>query len=75
MTVAFSLPTPKAGQTPAVPALDARRQLERLYREIGIAAVASALHMHGFATIEERERAALRRHDVPAMLREDDLAA
>ena len=75
MNVPYKLPTPKPGAQPAAPALDARFQLEHLYRAIGISAVASALHMNRLATVEDRERAALASHDMPAILRKDDLAA
>ena len=76
MTAPRTLPTARPGtQHPAAPTLDARCQLERLYRAIGISAVASALHMNRLATVEERARSALAGHDVPAILREDDLAA
>lgn len=68
MTVAFTLPTPK-------PIDDARCQLERLYREIGISAVASALHAVAMPSVEARAEAALASHDLPAFLRQDDLAA
>lgn len=75
MHVPFTLPKPRPGQPAATPAQDARCQLARLYREIGISAVAAALHMNHLATVEERERLRLAGHDVPAILREDDLAA
>jgi hypothetical protein len=68
MNVPFKLPTPK-------PVDDARCQLERLYREIGISAVASALHAVAMPSIEDRANAALSSHDLPAILRQDDLAA
>lgn len=68
MNVPFTLPKP------GVPRQDARGQLERLYREIGISAVASALHMHTLPTPEERERAARAQHDAPAILAEERAA-
>jgi len=69
MSVPFTLPTPK--HMTEKPVADARDQLEHLYREIGISAVASALHMQGLATVEERAQAALSSHDLPAILRKD----
>ncbi|MEY3551762.1 MAG: hypothetical protein RL735_110 [Pseudomonadota bacterium] len=48
---------------------DARDLLERLYREIGISAVAAALQLRDTPDIREAPR------DLPAVLRGDDLAA
>lgn len=73
MNVPFKLPTPKVA-TP-VSTDDARCRLERLYRDIGISAVASALHMSSLAAIEDRERASLSSHDMPAFLRKENVAA
>ena len=72
MTVRFELPKPIA---PKGPIEDARCQLARLYREIGISAVASALHMAQLPSIEEREAAARASHEIPPMLRKENLAA
>jgi hypothetical protein len=48
---------------------DARDLLERLYREIGISAVAAALQLRDIPEVREAPR------DLPAVLRGDDLAA
>jgi hypothetical protein len=48
---------------------DARDLLERLYREIGISAVAAALQLRDTPDIREAPR------DLPAVLRGDDFAA
>jgi len=72
MTVRFELPKPVAPQGPIE---DARGQLARLYREIGITAVASALYMDRLPSVEEREAAALSSHEIPPMLRKENLAA
>ena len=55
-------PLPQATQ-------DARDLLERLYREIGISAVAAALQLREIPEAKEAPR------DLPAILRGDDLAA
>ena len=74
MSVPFKLPTPRMPGPPADQIQDARHQLERLYRDIGIAAVASALHVNQLASVEERE---MRRasHEIPPMLRKENAAA
>ena len=72
MTVRFELPTPVAAKGEIN---DARARLAHLYREIGISAVASALYMDHLPSIEEREAAALVRHEIPPMLRKENLAA
>lgn len=75
MTPPFKLPTPRAAAPAEAGHQDARVQLERLYREIGITAVASALHMQSLATVEEREAVARAAHEIPPMLRKENLAA
>jgi hypothetical protein len=48
----------------------AREQLERLYREIGIPALAAAVHMGNRpAKVVETK------HEIPAILRDESLAA
>lgn len=54
---------------------DARAQLERLYREIGISAVASALHMSRLATVEEREALQRASTEIPPLLSKANMAA
>lgn len=73
MTVEIKLPTPRKPGEP--PRADARFQLERLYREIGITAVASALHAQSLKTPEEREREAQSSHEILKILGDDGLAA
>lgn len=53
------------------PREDARDLLTRLYREIGISAVAAALHVS--AQSPERPRPSVK--DIPAILRSEDKAA
>ena len=72
MDVPFRLPTPKPAGAP--PREDARFRLERLYREIGISAVAAALHVSTLPAPEERARLARVQHDSPAILAEDQAA-
>ena len=71
----FSLPTANTTAMAEAGKEDARVQLERLYREIGISAVASALHMSRLATVEEREILSRASHEIPPMLRKENLAA
>ncbi|HRJ70070.1 MAG TPA: hypothetical protein PK812_10715 [Beijerinckiaceae bacterium] len=54
---------------------DARAQLAHLYREIGISAVAAALHAQGLASVEEREAVKRASSEIPPMLRKENLAA
>lgn len=54
---------------------DARAQLARLYREIGISAVAAALHVTNLASVEEREIIKRASSEIPPMLRKENLAA
>lgn len=75
MAVPFKLPTPRMPGPPADQIQDARFQLERLYRDIGIAAVASALHVNQLASVEEREIIQRASHEIPPMLRKENAAA
>lgn len=50
--------------------MQVREQLERLYREIGISAVASAAHM---ASLKPEKPVIV--HELPAILRDDSIAA
>lgn len=70
----FKLPT--VG-TPALPHghLDARAQLERLYREIGVSAVASALHDPGLAGGEDIDIIRQAAREVPPLAARKDVAA
>ncbi len=52
---------------------DARELLTRLYRDIGISAVAAALHVTNEA--DRRSQPVRKLEDLPAILRGDDLAA
>ena len=54
---------------------DARAQLARLYRDIGISAVAAALHATNLASVEEREAVKRASQEIPPMLRKTNLAA
>lgn len=72
-TPPFKLPTARTGAPHGHQ--DARVQLERLYREIGISAVASALHMASLASVEEREAVQRASHEIPPMLRKENIAA
>lgn len=54
---------------------DARARLTRLYREIGISAVAAALHATNLASVEEREAVKRASQEIPPMLRKSNLAA
>ncbi|HRK25146.1 MAG TPA: hypothetical protein PLQ11_09360 [Beijerinckiaceae bacterium] len=73
MSLPFKLPSPRAPGVPQ-PVQDARYQLERLYREIGISAVASALHMQQLASPEARAAAERASHEIPPMLRKENAA-
>lgn len=73
MTQPFKLPTSRPMSAPTS-IEDARFQLERLYREIGISAVASALHMNRLATPEDREAAQRAHREIPPMLRKENAA-
>ena len=73
MTVEIKLPTPRLPGEPA--RADARFQLERLYRDIGISAVASALHAQSMKTPEQRETESRSSHDLLKILGDDGLAA
>ena len=71
----FSLPTPNTTAMAQAGREDARVQLERLYRDIGISAVASALHMANLPTVEEREILSRASKEIPPMMRKENLAA
>jgi|APTNR8051073442_1049403.scaffolds.fasta_scaffold01176_24 hypothetical protein len=73
MAQSFKLPSARPAPAPTT-IEDARFQLERLYREIGISAVASALHMNRLATPEDREAALRASHEIPPMLRKENAA-
>ena len=54
---------------------DARARLARLYREIGISAVASALNAVSLPSPEELEMLKRASREIPPMLRKENLAA
>jgi len=64
MPVPFKLPTPRMPGPPADQIQDARYQLGRLYREIGVNAVASALNVR-IPSDEDREAVARAAREVP----------
>lgn len=75
MSHPFKLPTPRLPGPQPGTIEDARYQLEMLYREIGISAVASALHMSHLASPEDLEAVRRASHEIPPMLRKENVAA
>ena len=61
-----------AGHDPVAPQHDARDLQARLYREIGISAVAAALR---FVNQPDPGKAPAAKHELPAILREEPKAA
>ncbi|MCA0422171.1 MAG: hypothetical protein LCH61_02415 [Proteobacteria bacterium] len=55
--------------------LDARAQLERLYREIGVSAVASALHVPGTASCEDFDIVRRAAREIPPQPSQSPVAA
>ena len=66
MPVPFKLPTPRMPGPPADQIQDARYQLGRLYREIGVNAVASALNVT-LASDEDRAAVARAAAEIPPL--------